>query len=177
MKTCQVTYKWTEGEATNLHWSHDEIQQTKVIVVSTGILFCFLSSIFLLLLVLGKRDLPTLLWGTFFTLLAIYWIFRRKVTNFFILRDFHKKPEANAVIQWSFSETRIAQECAELVSFNADWKILTKIIEVRNGFLLFANSKKVYYWLPFSGFLESNDIEKFKRFAEINQIPLKIVKS
>lgn len=84
---------------------------------------------------------------------AIYWLFlRRRVNEWCLTYDFDKDPAANTVIQWEFSEAHVTQECAGLVSLTADWKILSKVVEVSNGFLLYLYPKNLIQWLPLARF-------------------------
>jgi YcxB-like protein len=171
MNAYKVTYTWTKAELLKplRHHYQSKLRPSIVMLVNGMALLLATLSIFILF-VEGLRSsvsISSLILITF----AVYWLFlSRRVNEWFLTRGFDKTPAANAVVLWQFSEQQLAQECAGVVSFQAEWKLLSKVMEVSDGFLLYTYPKNMFYWLPFAGFEKPEGIEAFKSIVQSKQI-------
>jgi len=172
METYKVTYKWTKEEVLKSVRHHYQSKLRPIIVAAINVVAVLLTALSIFILTqqgLRSSASPT---ACVISALAIYWFFlRRQVNDWWLSRGFDKTPAANELIQWEFSEEQVSQECAGLVSFKADWKVFSKIMEASDGFLLYTYPKNMFYWLPFAGFQAPEGIEKFKSIVHRKQIP------
>ncbi len=171
METYNVTYTWTKDELLKSLRHHYQSKLRPGIVTAINVMAVLLAALSIFILAIEDQRASSAIPAFPLIIFAIYWLFlRRRVNDWGLTRGFDKNPAANAVIQWEFSQAHLTQECAGLVSFTAEWKILSKVVEASDGFLLYAYPKNMFYWLPFAGFETTESIEAFKRIARSKQI-------
>ena len=171
MDTYKVTYTWTKDELLKALRHHYQLKLRPSIVMAVNVMALLLAALSIFILVVEGLRSSTSITAFVLMAFAVYWLFlRRRVNEWWLTRGFDKTPAANAAVQWGFSEQQLAQECAGLVSFQAEWKVLSKVMEASDGFLLYTYPKNMFYWLPFVGFESPEGIEKFKSIIQSKQI-------
>jgi len=180
MRTYRVTYTWTKDELLKAFRRHYQsklrLRPSIVMAVNVMAVLMAVPSV----VVLATEGLRSSASTSALALIAfaVYWLFLRRrmhewwwtINGWWWTRGFDKRPAANAVVQWEFSEEHVAQECAGLVSFRAGWKMFSKVMEASDGFLLYTYPKSLFYWLPFAAFETSEGVEKFKSIAQSRQV-------
>ena len=99
--------------------------------------------------------------------MGVLCLFPRQIGMFLFCRGFDEQPEANAIIEWKFSEEKINLRsnvgCSEVL-----WEAFIKVIETNEGFL-FYHQKLIFHWLPYSS-LQPETIEAIRRFCQVHQV-------
>lgn len=80
------------------------------------------------------------------------------------IRRWYKKAttQQNQSVRWEFSESEILQ-FTPVSSSRFDWSFATKVLQKRDGFLLY-NPQKQYFWIPKQNFAAETD---FNRLSEL----------
>lgn len=97
---------------------------------------------------------------------SLYWLISDRINAWYWSRGFSKRPDANLVIDWQFSEENIAIQNA-LGSATVAWKSFFKVVETSDGFLFYP-VKNIFYWLPFSAFESSECVSKVRQLIAAN---------
>jgi hypothetical protein len=118
------------------------------------------------LLVVGAADFSAVVSALVLLAFAVYWLLLRKtVTNWWVGRGFDKRPDANALVEWTFSEEKIKAQCEGLASSEFQWKLIINVVETNDGFLFYIH-KNLFHWLPFSAFQEPEGIGGVREFVK-----------
>jgi hypothetical protein len=145
-----------------------------------GLAFAFGGIIALLILVaaimlmLEGFELVPVLTFSMMLPVAVYWfVLRNQVNEWCAMRGFDQSPAANVEVLWEISEAGLAQECKGLSSLRADWKLVSKVVDAGDGYLLYTYRQTLFYWLPFSGFEGPHCIDGFQNL--IRERPIEFV--
>ena len=95
---------------------------------------------------------------------AAYWLFMRSGMSWWVSREFHKRPDANALVEWEISEEEIKTQCKGLASSEFHWKVFLNIVETRDGFLFYPHRRS--FTGCRSAFERPEGIEHVRQFAK-----------
>ena len=98
-----------------------------------------------------------LVFGAFFVCLV-------PITKWISLRRFRKSPLRGMSAVWTITPERLSSRGGDAYSNDFSWKMITRVVEVRDGFMLYPNTSQIY-WLPFDGFRHQADIGGFRELA------------
>ncbi len=91
---------------------------------------------------------------------GVCWFFLRPLLRRILLWfSFRGQPTRNQQIQLTFDHTGIHSECGEN-RFHASWELCRKVIETRDGFLLYQPGS--FLWMPWKGFIHDDDTVSFR---------------
>ncbi len=171
---CKAKYLWTRDELRRamLHHQRLKLRRGVVLLIKTfaGILLAFVAIVLIAWVLLPSTSAPPFWALLLLALFSFYWLSFDRLNAWFWGRHFGKRPDANAQIEWQFSEEEINAQ-TDLGKATLQWKSFLKVVETSDGFLFYP-LKNFFHWLPFSAFESPDCIEKVKAMVRQNDIPL-----
>lgn len=171
MNLYKASYRWTKEEFVRAYKSHHQANLRPGFVTAISILLLFMSVLSFYILLVGGLHSSAALSSIILMAFTFYWfVLCRVITQWWLGRNFDKRPDANLLIEQEICEDKIRTRCGDLAFGESQWAIFIKIVETNEGFLQYSH-KQIFYWLLFSAFGEVEGIEKYREFAKANQIP------
>lgn len=99
----------------------------------------------------------------FFAGLYILFYFRL-LRPWLLRRQFARRPDRDAEIEWRISADRIHARGAHGTS-DFTWPALAKVVETPAGFLFYP-TEQIFHWLPRSGFSHAADFDRLSQLAQ-----------
>jgi len=97
-------------------------------------------------------------------LIGIFFALTKTITYAGVRRRFRTNPQKDVEISWAFSSDRISSS-GEGFDQSFAWNKVFKFVEARDGFLIYPQ-KRIFYWIPFSGFKGEFEIECVRNLAK-----------
>ena len=81
---------------------------------------------------------------------------------------FGRHLSADALMQWEFNVDEVTTRCGDLSAANFKWKLVGKLVEAKDGFLLCIGGTG--FWLPLAAFEDREGVEMLREFAKFNGV-------
>ena len=172
----RAAYRWTSEELIAAMRRHQDSELRPSIAWAVGAFAVLLSALtaWTLVMALRKPDglgdsspLPLLILPAF----AIYWtLLRRPLADWQLRRAFGKHLSADQMIEWEVSAKEVKYYQRGLFYTAASWKNFIRVLEVRDGFLLYTHGQ-AFVWLPFRAFESPEAVEQTRAFAQASGVP------
>jgi phosphotransferase system glucose/maltose/N-acetylglucosamine-specific IIC component len=157
MKPILAQFQYSESEAFR---AKQEVTKAVAPVVRFlpvfGILLLISAGVSKIMLGIGEIPIGPIVFGLILTLLPL-------ITRFQTKKQFKLNPSANAIISWEISKDMLENKTpGSQTSFK--WAMLVRIRQVRDGFLLFPQTR-IAYWIPKHAFQSEDDVTAFADMA------------
>jgi len=173
METYQAEYVLTKEELIRAQKYHYQANLRPSIALLLNVFIALLAVMSLFLLFDGASSTATVS-AVIFIGYAFYWfLLRRKVTSWWLTRNFNKSPAANVLVRYEITNEELKIESEGLAKSEVKWVAFEKIVESSEGFLIYS-LKTVFHWLPFSAFKDTEGINKFRAFASASGVEYKV---
>jgi len=169
---CKAKYRWTREEHLRAMRSHYRLKLRRVLLLMKLFAVSLLAfmGVVLLAWVLLESTSPPPFWAFgLLVIFCVYWLMIDRMNAWNATRGFSKRPDANAQIEWEFSQANLKLR-TELGEATTEWKSILRVVESRDGFL-FYSLKNLFQWLPFSAFESAECIEWIRELIKEHNIP------
>jgi len=154
-----IRYRWTADELLAGHRANFRHRVRPIFRWG----FVFLAALFVVASVSKLREGGASPMGLFLLFAALYIpLMFFVVRPWLVRRQFNKRPDRDAEIEFRISQERIHLQTGH-GSSDVTWEGLAKVVQTPKGFLLYPTNE-IFHWLPQHGFANQAD---FDRLAEI----------
>ena len=156
----KATYTYSVQEVTEGFKSHVRYNfgPLKFIpYLGAAIIFCVVFSLFWARQDILSTFLPGILMGAFF-------LFINPFARCQFRRRFQSNPHKNTQVSWIFSEEKLSSE-GDGFNSSLAWKKVFRFLDSPKGFLVYPQ-KQIFYWIPFSSFKSTSEIDCVRQIAK-----------
>lgn len=101
-------------------------------------------------------------------------IVREAIQSWLLRRQFSKRPDANAEVEWTLSDQGIVSS-TPLSKGEIQWSAFQRVISTPSGFLFMPN-RQIFHFIPTRAFETPTDIENLKTLARQHATEFKELK-
>ena len=158
-----VRFKWSADDLRTGMKNHYRAQYPRLVHIVFWTFIClsiFFGALSTFRFGTESNGFPMLLYGFGFVVLV------RVFLPWNLRRQFSKRPDHDAEIEWRISEEGLRSKTPHGKS-EVSWAAFFKVVETKRGFLFYPSSR-IFHWLPRAGFASDLEFEKVSQLAEKN---------